>query len=512
MEEVILADLYYRVLRDFQFSISGHKDIEDITNSFFENLSQSNYFTKSSTPFTLLLGGVLKVTDTYTWELKTFESFYFNDLKNNNQVETLSFYYFLNYLEGKREGTSKVLSQLFGSIIDFRVVVKDDATPTVNYFTQTHVVQITVPQSVIHSDFLGNIDSEVFKRNFRLCLQEIFGDEQEHLITQINKDNPHNIIVNEAVFSDQKILQKYESVMRKVFDSTKLESVRKDILHELKHLYETHGDLFMEMTPEEADYLLRELVISTIALTFLCVYFQSKIEYMMSVGKVEERKDGSRKYRNIGGVIVGYHKKHELKLEDRVMLNIISDRLTAIVSGDYLNTKLTKETEEILDLWDERTKVAYQEKLSNSKEFTILQDFIKKESDYIWSKFNDKIESELMPNKNNPTFFTNTYRPLEDSLIDSSKIHKSEKPRLEEFLIGRRLVLACIQKFANIEDGEFFAYMLIRNKQYHYAARKGNINSLRSEYCFPFRTFFGANYPQLAEEREWLESIFPKLG
>lgn len=495
MIDALLTDLYCNVLRETQFSITGYRDIEKETNDFFERLSRSAFFKRGNIPFSFLMGGILKVLNTKTWDLETFKSFYCNFFEDANKAEAMSFYFYLTYENGKREGTAKLLSKLFAADIDFRIYVKNVDSPNCQFDDTNRVFEIVIPQSIFTDASKKSIGSGIFKKSFREMFREIFDGGEGYLIAD-EKDGTtqiRNVIyVNDEILGKNGIKAKYQALFKKVFDPTEIKKIKQVLLDELSYQYNHNRSQFIES--EQISELLNELFTSSIALSFLCAYFQSKIEYMMSVGKVIEVSEGKRLFRNIGGLIVGYENNYLLKLEDRVKLNLISDRLTAVVVGDYLNSKLNENIarEIVIENWINKSgkkfRPLYLAQVQDErwKEF---ESEVSKRASAIWNKF---IES-----KNDNSNYS--YLVKADRIEENVEV--SDKSELIDFLIVRRLLYACRWKKIDYRK----CYELLT-----YATWDDGVKSSDSKFITDHCIWIKGerkNISLLPEEDEWLKTV-----
>lgn len=485
MNDSTLTDLYINVLREHHFSITGHADIEEEVHSFLEKLSKAKFFKEDSTvPFTFLMGGVMQILDKDLWELKNFDSFYCNVFNHADKAEVLSFYSFLNY-HGKKEKeiTSKVLSKLFGQDIDFHLSVKEIDEPECEFDEKNKVFKIIMPDVVIEKNLRKN--HKRYKEAFWKHFEDLFKDGEEHLIAfeKKPKGRKNVIYINEKIVEENVVVKKYVELYELLFDGKQVDECKKKLFKALCHQKDKQNrHLFIQGA--QINNLLNELTISAIALTFLCVYLESSIEYLMSVGKVEET-NGEKIYRNIGGLIVGYKNTHQLPPDERIRLNLISDRLTAIVASDWQNTKYNEKTnrENTVATWKEKevqngTKRADQYmKCVNSKNWISFEKSVSDKTNLLWNGYcND-------PNK-----------CVHDKTNKNAKpwieIETSDRAELLDFLVVRRFMAAIKEQGRTESDAYNF---LVRG------THGGQINKFRNDHCFKKKI-----YSLLPEEENWM--------
>lgn len=490
MIDALLTDLYCTVLRETQFSITGYKDIEKETNGFFNRLSESAFFKRGNIPFSFLMGGVLKVLNTKVWELETFKSFYCNIFEDVDKAEVMSFYFYLNYQNEKREGTSKLLSKLFSADIDFRIYVRNTDSPFCSYDDTNRVFEVSIPEKIFSKPIRKSISDGVFKKCFRELFRKTFNGDEGYLIADEKEDGikVRNVIfINDEIAKKPNIKAKYESLYKQVFNPSEITKCKSILLDELSYQYKHNSKIFIES--EQIDSLIAELFISSVALSFLCTYFQNKIEYMMSVGKVDEVSDEKRIFRNIGGLIIGYENNYELRLEDRIKLNLISDRLTAVVVGNYLNNKLNENLarENVIENWDNKA----------GKKFRPL--YMAKVEDENWKEFETDISSRATIIWNKFIASSNGYFVKADSEIRNVEV--SDKSELIDFLIVRRLLYACKNK--NIEYRKCYELLTYTSSS---DVVKSSSSKFITEHCIWIKGN-RKNLLPLPEEVEWLKSI-----
>jgi hypothetical protein len=497
-----LTELYTHALSETSFSITGYRDIETEVNDFFERLSRCVFVKRIQ--FSFLMGGFLKVKNAKTWEVEDFKSIYCNTLTDCDKPEILSFYFYLNYRAKKiKEGTANVLSKLFCEDLDFRVSITNEATPSFTYKHHELLCDLMIPRSIFNEKFNPDGDNTTFRRKFIEIFNDIFKENEEHFVAEQIRGirGKENVIrLNKSIVDLKEANEKYEVLYEAIFDKQRAESISATLFEEIKRKNVRKGLPFIQNA--HTLELVRELIISSVALSFLCMYFDVKIEYMMSIGNVEERVSGGRIYRNMGGLIVAYKSSKELDIRDRVMLNMISDRLTSVVAGDYLRRKIDviKEREAIIAFWRNKTLSKFKKAyiaLVESDDWKQAESEISQEASLIWKKF---IEGKVDDN----------YTYLIQTDPGSRNIEYSYKAPIKDFLIVRRIIFACEAFKIDCKQ----CYLLFAS--HPYPTRKGNENVVNDRtYKKPaFLSSHGIwtkddrrDLPPLPEEQDWLNTL-----
>ncbi|MEX2411379.1 MAG: hypothetical protein WD607_08425 [Candidatus Paceibacterota bacterium] len=319
--------LYDEVLRELPFSIVGHINLEEKLYEFYDKLSYSN-FIRYNQNFTFLFSAVLEL-DTeqddflLEWHVKSYKKFYFKSYKKVAKRAVLSVYFWiLKKLNSGRSPLkpSLIFSQLFGDDLDFKISLYDEEIPFLDYDQKERLFEIKLPYKIF--------EEKIRKSSFhnRINLIKNFDSENEIV------DNPDGFDRYFELKSED-TQQQYDfldSFYKELFDINQTKKVRKYLEENLQYF----DFIFNKFESEKKE---KELYVNftkcCIALSFLCFHFDSSMEYMMSVAKVNWERD---KKRNLGGLIIGYKSDYTLKSDERMLLNMISDRLTSVVAGNHM--------------------------------------------------------------------------------------------------------------------------------------------------------------------------------
>lgn len=327
--ELSIQLLYNEVLSELPFSLTGHADFEDKLNKFYTKLAESRFIQNSG--ITLLFSAVLdipyNIQEINDWNLKSFHNIFYKTIGENNKQEAISFYFHMLKWASEKIGhpklsTSLILSKFFISDANFRVALHDQADPFVHYNPDTWCFEILMP-------------ANLFKK---------FGDASTLLKLKLELDKIWNgkeiyLENNEQLFGIYKIKERLNDenhcsqVFDKIFETNKIDNIILSIEDQLKSYYIYNGgkDLYIFDTT-----LFKDIAYCSICLSFLCWYYDSKIEYMLSIAKSDSSPNNLTKieHRNIGGLVIGY--RSELNELPRAIFNLISDRISAAVGGQHL--------------------------------------------------------------------------------------------------------------------------------------------------------------------------------
>ncbi len=498
-----LTEIYTSVLRKTQFSITGHPNIEEVIHDFLENLSATTFIQSEGIPVAFFIGGFLKVKDRNTWELEDFKSFYCNFLENSDKVEVMSFYYYLNFKNKEvKAGTSRILAKLFMEDVDFRVRLVKETECGCFYRDNERVIDISVPEEIINPAFRPSAERGARVKKFRDHFIKAFENQHSYLIA--DKDKKANVkgnvlTLNPTVLDNPKIEQRYEELYHLIFDAEKVEIIKQSLLSEL--MRQNQREELPCIQYEDMEKVFSELCQSVIAICFPCAYFNCDIEYMMSIGRVHEH-EGKTYARNIGGLILGYKSGHDLHIDHRVLLNLISDRLTAVVAGDFLNTVLKiDQREKVFESWLSSRKG--RKDLPDDKKIQEQNKNARKRIDQITSEVDKGTWKNLVNevyaisdgiwNDYLNSFVEGKFSLEKYKTINFDKLIFSDKGPLRDFIICRCVRLALY----NFKAHELVGYQVLSKKKHI-----SDVYSFRTWHCFKEE-----EYLPLPEEESWLAEI-----
>jgi hypothetical protein len=383
-----LTQLYEDVFKSLPFSILGYFDFEDKKYEFYEKLANSNFIHYNSN-LTLLFSAVLKIKpnilnnnnnfieNLLNWSLDKYDNFYFKAYTDGDKDKALSFYFWL--LSGLKP--TFVLSELIIKDIDFRIKLTMDKEPLIIYHKREDVLEASIPVN------LFKIDSHQFESSSQI--KQIFNHEFERLkCTKIVKKNIEKlkprmfgVDVPTSCISNGK----YKTLKNYFIEEDEENKIINKLIDKLKYFYGFQN----EVISDDKNELYLNFSKCCIALSFLCYYYSSIMEYMLSIASLQynENKIGFKE-RNLGGLIVCYKKDSTLSSEERVIFNLISDRLTSVIAGQYLYSEnkklrienfrqsLKKTLIEFDKIFKDDTNVLHSTAEINKEHFEKLNEFI----------------------------------------------------------------------------------------------------------------------------------------
>lgn len=501
MNDFFIEEIYKQVLRNAQFSMSGHEDIEGVLYDFFDGLSQKTFFGEYGIRTRFLMGAILRIEDLDNWSVKPFESFYFKTFKEVHKDKILSFYFSI-LKKGKFTNLSMVLSSLFGTDIDFRIKINKytDNHSFCHYRPEDRVFEINLSQNIFRNEYIKIESQDYLKNKFSNLFSEIFkAFDNEMYLAICGNDRKatlkKNVLYNESDF--KKVRPYYDKLFREIYNESEVSKLFPIIKRELEsYIKHDNYKIFIQyVDTNNQNKQFERLIWGSLALAWICFYYDCTIEYCMSIAKVDYNPDNDKfklntntiYKRNLGGIIVGYDSNYELTSKDRVILNIISDRITSTVAGDYMsrfsnilrkkNRDLTQAFK-VLNLWNKNNKIPkeeYQTLINNKQE---------------WHKTEEKVKIKMEEGINS---------------LFQSNIAKIGVKVVEDFLIRRRVFLYF--KYTG-NDFDEAIYKTHKALQANHSVKDAKTSSIVNNFytCFGFKNDQLNEEFYLPEETDWLKT------
>lgn len=336
-----ITEVYNDVLNFLPYSLKGHSDIDDRLHKFYNKLIETN-FIKHSDKFTFLCSALLRLPSINqqergsksileNWDLNSFDQIFYKTFIEGDKDEALSFYFYLLDWAGKQCGveslsTSHILSKLFIADIDFKVGLIHDLTikkPYIKVDKRRHLFEIFIPKSIFNTKSFENLP------HLRLQLNKLWYDKEKF----IKREDLTGRLYS---FYKPNSTNHFEQVFEKFFNSTKINQAISEL-----------ADYFKEFSKfrlyNKDDTLYKQISYCSVCISFLCLYYDCYVEYMLSIAKVDYKHSFRNEqavllpeYRNIGGLIIGYNCNSELSQEERAIFNLTSDRLASVIAGQFL--------------------------------------------------------------------------------------------------------------------------------------------------------------------------------
>ncbi|MFN8289446.1 MAG: hypothetical protein U0U70_04270 [Chitinophagaceae bacterium] len=337
-----ITEIYNDVLNSLPYSLKGHNNIEEKLHKFYNKLIETN-FLKHSDKYTFLCSALLRLpsvtqqekeskTILENWELSSFDNIFYKTFIEGDKDEALSFYFYLLKWAGSKCGvkslsTSQILSKFFIADLDFKVGLIPDLIiekPYVKYDKRRHLFEIFIPKSIFKTTNFENLP------HLRLELNKMW-HAREKMIKRKDVEGRLYVVDTPQSFNH------FEQIFDLLFYENKIDGVVSVLTNE----YFKEFSKFRLYSNDEALFTL--VSYCSVCISFLCLYYDCYVEYMLSIAKVDY-KPGFRnneyvsipEYRNIGGLILGYNCNSVLTQEERVIFNLTSDRLASVIAGQYL--------------------------------------------------------------------------------------------------------------------------------------------------------------------------------
>jgi hypothetical protein len=342
-----LQQLYDDVFKSLPFSITGHFDFESKKNEFYENLSNSNFIRYNSN-LTLLFSAVLKLSskkngsdsldelnnhdhllqDLITWRVSSYDDFYFKALTDGDKDKALSFYFWL--LDGYRP--TIILSELIIKDIDFRIKMTREYEPVLLFNKRENVLEVSIPMRL----FIN----ELTKLENPSLIKQIFNHKFENYSCQKNvekKEKKQRLYI--LLDKTKRKFDHYQQLKNEIIDENAEKEIVSSLQEKLNYLHGYASEIVCDNKNFDdggnENLIYNSFSKCCIALAFVCCYYSSIIEYMLSVAALQFSNEKFIE-RNLGGLIIGYHKDYKLTSNERAIFNLISDRLTSVIAGNYL--------------------------------------------------------------------------------------------------------------------------------------------------------------------------------
>jgi hypothetical protein len=352
-----LYTLYYDLMVNFPFSITGYDDIESKISSYFERFCNHS-FNKLNKDISFIVGifGQLsgleeinpdtidKIND---WETDKIKKFLFCNYEGDRSALVMSFY--IHQLQSLLSGryATNVLTGNFRNDVDFRVSLTDDEKPNTFFRRNERIFEIKVPKS-IYQDEIFKSPSEIFKTpsETRNILREKL---QNYLITK-DKDNllaKHDFINSYELEivdeTNETITELYEKLSKEIYSKTFDEFYKSN---EDYLVSEFNNDLVKRLIFKNANAKIDDLLKVAYAGSFLCAYYGVDLEYILSTCRVVGKKEHKKKY-GLGGLAVGVKNNCDFTLSHRAFYKIISNQIASNLSGqityDLFSSEVYKE-------------------------------------------------------------------------------------------------------------------------------------------------------------------------
>lgn len=359
-----ITEVYNDVLNSLPYSLKGHNDIEEKLHKFYNKLIETN-FLKHSDKYTFLCSALLRLpsvaqqereskTILKNWELSSFDKIFYKTFIEGDKDEALSFYFYLLKWAGKKcnvdsLSTSQILSKFFIADLDFKVGLIPDLNiekPYIKYDKRRHLFEIFIPKSIFKTTNFENLP------HLRLELNKVWYGQEKMIKRKDVADRLYTV-------DTPNNFTHFEKILELLFYEDKIDNV----INVLTKEYFNEFSKFRLYKNEESLYTL--VSYCSVCISFLCLYYDCYVEYMLSIAKVDY-KAGFRdnkfvrlpEFRNIGGLILGYNSNSVLTQEERAIFNLTSDRLASVIAGQYLYEEIEELTMKgrgyavLKDFWD----------------------------------------------------------------------------------------------------------------------------------------------------------------
>lgn len=345
-----LYTLYYDLMVNFPFSITGYEDIESKISSYFERFC-NHPFNKLNKDISLIVGifgqlsgleelNVDKIDKINDWETKKVEKFWFCNYEGDRSALVMSFYvHQLQSLFKSERYAINVLTENFKNDIDFRISLYEDEKPNYFFRRNERIFEIKIPKSIYQDEIFKN-PSETRNVLREKLQQHLIGINKNKLIVKHDFEYKYELEIVDEINKDH--AKTYGNLSKEIYSKTFEEfyNSNKDYI-----LSEFGAGLVKNLFKNE-NIKIEELFKIAYVGSFLCVYYGVNLEYILSTCRVVEVGERQKKY-GLGGIAVGVKNNANFTLSNRAFYKIISNQIASNLSGqityDLFSSEVYKE-------------------------------------------------------------------------------------------------------------------------------------------------------------------------
>jgi len=323
----LLSEIY-PIIKKLKFFINGHDNLENEFNEFYKELIQIHSL-KNNKNLKFLSGAHVPLGNDKNqrkplydilsqWQTLNFDKLFFYSFDAADSHQVLSFYFYLLKREIKDNSFSIIFSRYFNDDYDVRFQITDDKLK-IELNNRENVIDFFIPDIIFSEKVRKNKD---FKQLFR----ELIGTNEnvtKYLVDLPNEEGLYKVLKGNDLNENELL-----SLFEEIFDT-------KETNIKLQQEFKRQLNLFLKLHPgliSNDQSIYKAFTHCLIAVSFICKYFSCSTEYFLGVaGRTFDPHEPQKiRYRNLGGLIAGYDINHPMETEERMIFNLISDRLSSI--------------------------------------------------------------------------------------------------------------------------------------------------------------------------------------
>lgn len=328
--------LYREILKNFNFSIVGYGSIYEVIDNFFESLVNSSVlYERKHLDFVSYAYAILKKIDSFELDTSSRSEFFFNTFKERSfELFILhEFYAFKKHIltqcaaladsDTTTLKAAELSSELFRFPTPFRVIVTEEEYTTVRYDQHRDVITFEIPVITI---FKGKQEKETVSQFTDSHKRKVYKKFED-----VIKKNEYNLLVKKE--NNIYTVQESTSITfyNEEFICDNLSELVSIVAAKFKLLNKTKEFSFFR--EDMKDTVLNEWIMFILSHSFLSYYLNGWIENIPSI--IKDEGDNADK-KCLGIMIVGYEKENEISDDERAMLRIIADKVSAGISTQNL--------------------------------------------------------------------------------------------------------------------------------------------------------------------------------
>lgn len=340
----IIARLYYDLLQKYPFSITGYPDANERLSQFFYNVSQHPII-KERDNIIFIIGLFasleslnlenLSLDHVINWQTKPLKELYLVNYEGEYPDLILSFYLTLlsQFAGGRSITATNIIADNVRGNIGIRIKLTAFSHPSIHFIERDNVIEFRTP-SIIFQPELWDKDLDCLQSGMvrRILQGYLKGQSPEScLIATSNRNNPHIFTIDrnqQNIFESSKNPSVDDGLFAQteIFQIEKIEEIKNDYFADLKLLSKSvlAGRFKSELNAEE----MENLISMALAGSFMAAYYDIDLDYVLSNCNVSLNE-----YFTLGGFAVGTSKHNPLTTEERALLSIISDHISANLSA-----------------------------------------------------------------------------------------------------------------------------------------------------------------------------------
>lgn len=389
-------DTFYalnKLLSTLPFSILGYFEHEKELDVFLERLCESDFVSKKD-KIELVSYSYAKLETLENWETKSLSSgLFFHALNEKYSLLALNVYYTIRnklFERGDEEidnsaflsnNVAIVLSRLFLKDIGFRLRYTEENDWHFSFLEQHLLFSIQLPLSRLIKTDGDRKDNERPLTVFKKALGKFLGEAIEALNSDgsikdliLQKADGKNSSYKKYKTDNSPISAKLDAFLTTFRPKAELQQLRDELVDTI-YFWHTANPGYL--TAQDTRKHIENWVELFFQIVFISLVYDAWVEYFPSICGLEEK--AGRKYRNLGGLILGYQiaEGNTLTQEERSIFRIISARISSTVAGQWLfENNILKQIDYHRFMFREFCDILNDTSLNHKKRFTSHFDYL----------------------------------------------------------------------------------------------------------------------------------------